>query len=317
MLCLIFCKDTFTSMASRAVWRLRASREAIKPFPQWKSKKSRVRASLLHLEVSGDRINADHPPVDRIQGMPASVVPTIHLIHVYETLLATYGEPKNEPDHDPLGGLIATILSQHTSDINSERAYRQLVTAFPSWESVRDASTNTVAEAIKCGGLANIKSVRIQDVLQTLTEQQHEQGTIQSLAEYLFDELARRTTEEAWRYLRTLPGVGPKTAACVLMFHLDRPAFPIDTHVWRTARRLGLIGPKVSADAAHTLFAEVTPPEWVYPLHVNLIRHGRQICHAQRPACQACPLYSECAFVGSVNAQETAIPGRDALHRFL
>jgi len=219
--------------------------------------------------------------------MPTSILPTIHLARVYEILLATYGEPKNEPDHDPLGGLIATILSQHTSDINSERAYQQLITAFPTWEAVRDATTDKVAEAIKSGGLANIKSVRIQDVLHTLTEQQREQGGIRSLAEYLSDELARRTTEDALAYLRTLPGVGPKTAACVLMFHLDRPAFPIDTHVWRTARRLGLIGPKVSADAAHTLFAKVIPPEWVYPLHVNLIRHGRQICHAQRPACNA------------------------------
>ena len=240
--------------------------------------------------------------------MPTSIIPTLHLARVYEILLATYGEPKNEPDHDPLAGLIATILSQHTSDSNSERAYRQLVTAFPTWEAVRDAATDTIAEAIKSGGLANVKSVRIQEVLHTLTEQQAQEDT-QSLAEYLADELAKRTTEEALAYLRTFPGVGPKTAACVLLFHLDRPAFPIDTHVWRTVRRLGLIGPKVSADAAHTLFAQVIPPEWVYPLHVNLIRHGRQICHAQRPACNVCPLYRECAYVGGVNAQETALPG--------
>jgi endonuclease III len=257
------------------------------------------------MEDSNDKIIVK--PFDRKKVMATSIIPTIHLARVYEKLIATYGEPKNEPDNDPLGGLIATILSQHTSDINSGRAYQQLVTAFPMWEAVRDAATDKIAEAIKCGGLATMKSVRIQDVLHTLTEQQQEQGETKTLAEYLYDELARRTTEEAGRYLRQLPGVGPKTAACVLMFHLDRPAFPIDTHVWRTARRLGLIGPKVSADVAHTLFAKVTPPEWVYPLHVNLIRHGRQICHAQRPACNACPLYSECAYVGSVNPQETAI----------
>src|SRR5436305_2227826 len=260
------------------------------------------------MEGSNDRIRAYHQPGERNKRMPTSILPTIHLARVYQKLIATYGEPKNEPDHDPLGGLIATILSQHTSDTNSERAYQQLVTAFPSWESVRDAATDTIAETIKCGGLANMKSVRIQDVLQTLTEQQHEQGETKTLAAYLDDELAKRTTEEALCYLRQLPGVGPKTAACVLMFHLDRPAFPIDTHVWRTARRLGLLGPNVSADVAHTLFAQVTPPEWIYPLHVNLIQHGRKICHAQRPACNACPLYRECAYVGSVNAQETAIP---------
>ncbi|SRR6266536_99672 len=239
--------------------------------------------------------------------MPESIQATMHLAKVYEQLIATYGQPQNEPDYDPLGGLIATILSQHTSDRNSERAYQQLVTAFSTWEDVRDAPTQSVAETIRTGGLANIKAVRIQEVLHALTMQQHLQGETTTIAQYLSDELTRRTTEEALRYLRTIPGVGPKTAACVLLFHLDRPAFPIDTHVWRIARRLGLIGPKVSADAAHTLFAQVIPPEWVYPLHINLIRHGRQICHAQRPQCSVCPLYAECAYVGSVNTQETAI----------
>ena len=241
--------------------------------------------------------------------MTASIKPALHLTQVYEILIATYGEPQNEPDYDPLGGLIGTILSQHTSDINSERAYRQLVAAFPTWEEARDAPTYKLAEAIKSGGLANIKSVRIQDVLHTLTEQQQAQGGTGSLAEFLSAELAKRATEDAWRYLRQLPGVGPKTAACVLMFNLDRPAMPVDTHVHRTARRLGLIGPKVSAEQAHALFARVTPPEWVYPLHVNLIRHGRHICHAQRPECSRCSLYNECAYVGSVDVQETAIGG--------
>jgi len=236
------------------------------------------------------------------------MIPTIHLARVYGALIATYGEPKNEPDYEPLGGLIGTILSQHTSDINSERAYQQLIEMFPTWEAVRDAPTDKVAEAIKSGGLANIKSVRIQDVLFMLTAQQHDQGGTKTLSEYLSDELASRTTEEAWLYLRKLPGVGPKTAACVLMFNLNRPAMPVDTHVHRTSQRLGLILPTVNADKAHAIFARALPPEWVYPLHVNLITHGRQICHAQRPACTQCPLYSECAYVGSVNPQETAIP---------
>ncbi len=236
------------------------------------------------------------------------IKPSLHLTHVYEALIAAYGTPQNDPDYNPLGGLIGTILSQHTSDINSERAYQQLITAFPTWESVRDAPTYRVAEAIKSGGLANIKSVRIQAVLHELTEQQEARGGTRTLADYLSDELAKYTTEDAWRYLRTLPGVGPKTAACVLMFNLNRPAFPIDTHVGRTLQRLGVIGPKVSIEAAHTLVGKVLPPEWVYPLHVNLIRHGRQICHAQKPECSRCPLYGECAYVGSVNAQETAIP---------
>jgi len=241
--------------------------------------------------------------------MATSMIPTIHLARVYEALIAAYGEPKNEPDYDPLGGLVGTILSQHTSDINSERAYQQLITTFPTWEEVRDAPTYLVTDAIRSGGLANVKAPRIQDVLQMLTEQQDEAHATGSLSQYLYDEIMKRTTEEAWLYLRKLPGVGPKTAACVLMFNLNRSAMPVDTHVLRASKRLGLIAANVSADKAHAIFARALPPEWVYPLHVNLITHGRQICHAQRPACTQCPLYSECAYVGSVNPQETAIPG--------
>src|SRR5205085_7839372 len=229
--------------------------------------------------------------------MTTSIIPSLHLARVYELLIATYGEPKNEPDYDPLGGLIGTILSQHTSDINSDRAYQQLVTTFPTWEEVRDAPTYKVANAIRSGGLANIKAPRIQDDLLTLTEWQQAQGSTKPLADYFYEELTKRTSEEAWQYLRSLPGVGPKTAACVLMFNMGRPIMPIDTHVWRVSRRLGLIGPKVNADQAHEVFASITPPEWIYPLHVNLIRHGRQVCHAQRPNCMQCTLYSECAYV--------------------
>src|SRR5437016_3036304 len=239
--------------------------------------------------------------------MTTTTTPSAHLMRVYELLIATYGEPKNEPDNDALGGLIGTILSQHTSDINSERAYQQLVATYPTWEEVRDAPTYQVASAIRSGGLANIKALRVQDVLHTLTEQQQEAGQNGSLAAYLYDELTSRSPEDAWHYLRRLPGVGPKTAACVLMFDLGLPVMPIDTHVWRVSRRLGLIGPKVGADQAHEIFAKITPPEWIYTLHVNLIRHGRQICHAQRPECTRCTLYRYCAYVGSVNPQETAI----------
>ena len=241
--------------------------------------------------------------------MTTSTTPPAHLARVYELLIATYGKPEWVADDDPLGGLVGTILSQHTSDINSERAYQQLIAPFPTWEEVRDAPTNKVANAIRSGGLANIKAPRIQDALLTLTEQQQAQGGSKPLSDYLYEELTRRTPEEAWHYLRGIPGVGPKTAACVLMFNMGMPVMPVDTHVFRVSKRLGLIGPKVNADQAHEVFATITPQEWIYPLHVNLIRHGRQVCHAQRPNCMQCTLYSECAYVGSVNPQETSIAG--------
>ena len=241
--------------------------------------------------------------------MTTSTTPPIHLTRVYELLIATYGQPEWIPDDDPLGGLVGTILSQHTSDSNSERAYQQLRATFPTWEEVRDAPTNEVARAIRSGGLANIKAPRIQDALLTLTEQQKAQGGTRPLSDYLYDELTKRTPEEAWHYLRGIAGVGPKTAACVLMFDMGMPVMPVDTHVFRVSKRLGLIGPKVNADQAHEIFARITPPEWIYPLHVNLIRHGRQVCHAQRPNCMQCTLYKACAYVGSVNAQETSIAG--------
>ena len=225
-----------------------------------------------------------------------------HLVQVFERLSQVYGMPKNEPDFDPLGGLIGTILSQHTSDINSGRAYQRLIETFAGWKAVRDAPTYHVAEAIKCGGLANIKSVRIQDVLHTLTERLEADEYQGTLAQYLLHELCKRAPEEAWRYLRTYPGVGPKTAACVLMFNLDQPILAIDTHVHRTSQRLGLIGPKVSADRAHEVFLKIVPPAWVYPLHVQLIQHGRQICHAQRPACTGCSLAGLCRYAQGTTA---------------
>ena len=162
--------------------------------------------------------------------MTTSTTPPIHLTRVYELLIATYGQPEWIPDDDPLGGLVGTILSQHTSDSNSERAYQQLRATFPTWEEVRDAPTNEVASAIRSGGLANIKAPRIQDALLTLTEQQQAQGGTRPLSDYLYDELTKRTPEEAWHYLRGIAGVGPKTAACVLMFDMGMPVMPVDTH---------------------------------------------------------------------------------------
>ena len=224
-----------------------------------------------------------------VSAAPTALAPEDLLDTVYQRLVAAYGVPEWRPDGDALGGLIGTILSQHTSDVNSERAYRQLVAAFHTWEAARDAPADAVAAAIRPGGLAALKTERIQRVLRVLTERL--KGGPLTLASLETLDLAAATA-----YLRSLPGVGPKTAACVLLFSLGRPAFPVDTHVWRVARRIGLIGPRVTADAAHDDLGARVPPEWRHTLHVNLIRHGRQVCHAQRPACDRCVVRDLCGY---------------------
>lgn len=208
---------------------------------------------------------------------------------VYDLLVAAYGIPPWEPDGDALGGLIATVLSQHTSDVNSARAYARLVEALPSWEAVRDAPVEQVAEAIRPGGLAGIKAERIQRILRELTRRMP--GEPLALGH-----LAELDEAEAMAYLRSLPGVGPKTAACVLLFSLGKPAFPVDTHVHRVTQRLGLVGARASAQAAQEELEAVIPPEQRHTMHVNLIRLGREVCHARKPACEGCPVRAECTY---------------------
>ena len=218
-------------------------------------------------------------------------------VHVYQLLVGMYGIPPWEPDGDALGGLIATVLSQHTSDINSARAYAVLTERFPTWETVRDAPVEEVAVAIRSGGLARIKAERIQRILRELTERQG-QGRLS------LDAVRDMPLDAALDYLQSFSGVGPKTAACVLLFSLGRQAFPVDTHVWRVTKRLGLIGDKVSADAAHGILMQLIPPEWRHTTHVDLIRHGREKCHAQRPECSRCDLRPECPYFWRVIASE-------------
>jgi len=215
----------------------------------------------------------------------AGTTPTVAFI--LAILDRTYGPKEVDPDGDPLGGLIGTILSQATSDINSGRAYAALRAAFPTWEAVLEAPEEAVAEAIRGGGLANLKARRIQETLGTILELRGELD---------LGFLADMPLIEARKWLTGLPGVGPKTAACVLLFNLGRPALPVDTHVHRVSRRLGLIGARVSAEAAHDVLQAQVAPERVYDLHVNFIWHGRRVCHAQRPKCEVCPLMRMCAY---------------------
>lgn len=210
---------------------------------------------------------------------------------VYERLVEAYGKPPWEPDGDALGGLVATILSQHTSDVNSDRAYATLRATYGSWSAVRDAPPEDVAEAIRVGGLADLKAARIQAALRALSASED--------AEPSLARLEGLTLDAARDALLAIPGVGPKTAACVLLFNLGRPAFPVDTHVHRVTGRLGLIDPKVTANAAHVALEMRIPPEWRHTMHVDLITHGRRICHAQRPECERCSLASRCVYYQS------------------
>lgn len=198
-----------------------------------------------------------------------------------------YGAPCPRRE-DPLDALVATVLSQNTSDINSARAFRRLKERFPSWDDVRTADAAQVADAIKAGGLASVKAARIQRILERL----HRERGSASL-----EFLAGLGAAAARGYLMSFDGVGPKTAACTLLFGCGMPVFPVDTHVLRVARRLGLVPERCGADGAHAVLGSLVPSELVYPLHVNMIAHGRRRCRPQKPRCNGCLLSGECLFM--------------------
>ena len=201
-----------------------------------------------------------------IAAAPTTTTPG--MARVLAILDATYGHKEVVPDGDPLGGLIGTILSQATSDTNSGRAYRALRAAFPTWRAVLAAPEEAVADAIRSGGLANLKARRIRETLGAI---------LAARGDLHLGFLAALPLDEARAWLTALPGVGPKTAACVLLFNLGRPALPVDTHVHRVSRRLGLIGSRVSAAAAHGALQAQLAPAQMYGFHINAITHGRRI----------------------------------------
>ncbi len=187
----------------------------------------------------------------------------------------------------PVDQLVNTILSQHTSGLNRRRAFNNLTGRFPDWESVMRAPVEDVAEAIRPAGLANQKAPRIQDALRRIYRERGELN---------LEFLAEMPLAEAKAWLTSIKGIGPKTAAIILLFAFGRPALPVDTHVHRVTRRLGLIGPKVTADKAHDILENMGDPETYYAFHLNLIRHGRELCTAQDPKCALCPLQAHCKY---------------------
>lgn len=209
------------------------------------------------------------------------------IAEIVRRLEERYGEANWSPRWNPEDELVACILSQHTSDVNSFRAFDNLKRRYPAWDEVIAAPTEQLADTIRCGGLANSKAARIQEVLKIIREQE---GSVD------LSRLKQLSDEEARRYLMALPGVGPKTAAIVLCFALGRPVIPVDTHVFRVAWRLGLIRKQIGEARAHDALQEKVPPEIVYNFHVALIQHGRQVCKAPVPRCYDCPLTDLCAF---------------------
>ncbi|MCI0394019.1 MAG: endonuclease III [Chloroflexi bacterium] len=206
---------------------------------------------------------------------------------IYELLTGHYGRPEWRPHMPPVDQLVNTILSQHTSGLNRRRAFNNLTGRFPDWESVMRAPVEDVAEAIRPAGLANQKAPRIQDALRRIYRERGELN---------LEFLAEMPLAEAKAWLTSIKGIGPKTAAIILLFAFGRPALPVDTHVHRVTRRLGLIGPKVTADKAHDILENMGDPETYYAFHLNLIRHGRELCTAQDPKCALCPLQAHCKY---------------------
>jgi endonuclease III len=205
-------------------------------------------------------------------------------------LRRAYGEPPEARHLAPIDELVLTVLSQNTSDVNRDRAYADLRRALPTWTAVAAAPVRTIVRAIRRGGLALTKAPRIRAMLRSLAERGVALDHPRALADMGDGDL--------WELLLSLPGVGPKTAACVLLFSLGRPHFPVDTHVHRVATRLGLVGERADAVSAQALLQASVPPDLVYALHMVLIRHGREVCVARRPLCSSCILADLCPRVG-------------------
>lgn len=200
-------------------------------------------------------------------------------------LRTVYGEPRQLPVQPPLDELIQTVLSQNTSDTNTERAYASLRERFPAWSEIDTAPVSRVADAIRSGGLADVKAPRIQSILRAIHTE---------VGDYDLAFLAELSDDDAAAWLTKLPGVGPKTAACVLLFSLAKPALPVDTHVHRVALRLALIPNSTSARQAQPLLEALIRPAERYSAHLLMIEHGRRTCHARRPACHACAVSNDC-----------------------
>jgi endonuclease III len=230
-------------------------------------------------------------PVNRMTAAAASRAawrrpPARRVRAIRDRLRLVYGVPAARPHGHPIAELVLTVLSQSTNDRNRDVAYLALRERFESWDAVRDAPVGEIEEAIRPGGISKIKSARIKAILQALPETAAGEPTLDWLPEV--------SVPDAQRYLCSLPGVGRKTAACVLLFALGMRDVPVDTHVSRVGARLGLFRPGAGFDELHDTMLTLTPPGEELELHLNLLRHGRRTCYARRPNCRGCALQRMC-----------------------
>lgn len=206
---------------------------------------------------------------------------------ICDVLIRYYGKAVSARKLPPLDELVMTILSQHTNDVNMFRAYESLKERFSTWEEVLDAPQEEVALFIRSSGMYNLKAKRIQAALREINER---------VGKLDLSLLETMELEEAKKWLTSLHGVGPKTAAIVLLFSFKRPVLPVDTHVWRVTKRLGLISEAVSREKAHVLLEQIMPRSCIPSLNKNLVRHGREVCRAQNPKCDECFLSHLCVY---------------------
>jgi endonuclease III len=229
--------------------------------------------------------------IDNFEKRSAKYIP------VSAILSDVYGHLDWSRGQDGMDELISCILSQNTNDTNRDRGFQGLKDRFASWKEVQFADTSDVIRAIRSAGLANQKAPRIQNVLEKI---------YQEVGDYNVDFLVDLPIDEAKKWLISLKGVGPKTAAIVLCFAYGLPAFPVDTHVHRTGKRIGFLPEKISADHAHPVMEAIVPPEDYYQFHIHLIQHGRDTCRARNPACERCPLTDHCDYYQQSVKPETA-----------
>ena len=225
--------------------------------------------------------------VDNLEARKAKYAP------VAAALTEVYGEMDWTRNQDGMDELISCILSQSTNDSNRDRAFARLKERFPTWDALRFAALDDLIDAVRPAGLANQKAPRIQSALELIFEK---------AGEYSIDFLNDLPLDEAKAWLVSLKGIGPKTAAIVLCFAYGRPAFPVDTHIYRVSKRIGFLPEKLSADDAHPVMEAIAPPQDYYQFHIQLIQHGRDTCHARKPACGRCAINAACDFFAAASA---------------